>query len=183
MGQQQLLLLVLGIVIVGLAVVVGIQAFGENQKKSNQDAMVNDGIRIASDAQAWALKPAAFGGGEGDFTVHASTRLRDSRLREESQRQRTRTSTAVTPHAWYRRNRRKRSSQRARTTTPALRSRTLRSVVSTPGHQDDCRRYRSDLPKSDRALTSAPRHCRLWRPVCSGRRGASRCGTVAQCRL
>ena len=63
MGQQQLLLLVLGIVIVGLAVVVGIQAFGENQKKSNADAMVNDGVRIASDVQAWKLKPAAFGGG------------------------------------------------------------------------------------------------------------------------
>ncbi len=62
MGQQQLLLLVLGIVIVGLAVVVGIQAFGENQNKANADAMVDDGIRIASDAQAWALKPAAFGG-------------------------------------------------------------------------------------------------------------------------
>ena len=66
MGQQQLLLLVLGIVIVGLAVVVGIQAFGENQKKANQDAMVNDGIRIASDAQAWVLKPTAFGGGNND---------------------------------------------------------------------------------------------------------------------
>ncbi len=67
MGQQQLLLLVLGIVIVGLAVVVGIQAFGENQKKANADAMVNDGVRLASDAQAWALKPTAFGGGNGDF--------------------------------------------------------------------------------------------------------------------
>ena len=63
MGQQQLLLLVLGIVIVGLAVVVGIQAFSENQKKANADAVVNDAIRIASDAQAWKLKPAAFGGG------------------------------------------------------------------------------------------------------------------------
>jgi hypothetical protein len=63
MGQQQLLLLVLGIVIVGLAVVVGIQAFSENQKKANSDALVNDAIRIASDAQAWKLKPAAFGGG------------------------------------------------------------------------------------------------------------------------
>ena len=67
MGQQQLLLLVLGIVIVGLAVVVGIQAFGENQKKSNADALVNDGVRIASDAQAWALKPTAFGGGNGSL--------------------------------------------------------------------------------------------------------------------
>lgn len=68
MGQQQLLLLVLGIVIVGLAVVVGIQAFGENQKKANADAIVNDVIRIASDAQAWSLKPKAFGGGDGAFT-------------------------------------------------------------------------------------------------------------------
>ena len=65
MGQQQLLLLVLGIVIVGLAVVVGIQAFSENQVKANSDAMVNDGVRIASDVQAWALKPAAFGGNGG----------------------------------------------------------------------------------------------------------------------
>ncbi|MEM8559345.1 MAG: hypothetical protein AAGG50_16105 [Bacteroidota bacterium] len=67
MGQQQLLLLVLGIVIVGLAVVVGIQAFSENQTKANADAQVNDAIRIASDAQAWALKPTAFGGGNGVF--------------------------------------------------------------------------------------------------------------------
>lgn len=65
MGQQQLLLLVLGIVIVGLSVVVGIQAFGENQKKANADALVNDAIRIASDIQAWKLKPTAFGGGAG----------------------------------------------------------------------------------------------------------------------
>ena len=62
MGQQQLLLLVLGIVIVGLAVVVGIQAFAENQKKANADALVMTSMRIASDAQAWLRKPAAFGG-------------------------------------------------------------------------------------------------------------------------
>ena len=68
MGQQQLLLLVLGIVIVGLAVVVGIQAFSENQAKANVDAMTNDAIRFASDSQAWALKPTAFGGGDGAFT-------------------------------------------------------------------------------------------------------------------
>lgn len=77
MGQQQLLLLVLGIVIVGLAVVVGIQAFGENQAKANADALVNDGVRIASDAQAWALKPQAFGGGANnpDATPFAGLNL------------------------------------------------------------------------------------------------------------
>ena len=69
MGQQQLLLLVLGIVIVGLAVVVGIQAFSENQISANADAMVNDGVRIASDIQAWALKPSQFGGmGDGSLS-------------------------------------------------------------------------------------------------------------------
>ena len=69
MGQQQLLLLVLGVVIVGLAVVVGIQAFSENQKSANADALVNDGIRLASDIQAWANKPPQFGGMADDETL------------------------------------------------------------------------------------------------------------------
>ena len=63
MGQQQLLLLVLGIVIVGLAVVVGIQAFAVNQKKANIDAMQLTSMRLASEAQAWLQTPTSFGGG------------------------------------------------------------------------------------------------------------------------
>ena len=62
MGQQQLLLLVLGIVIVGLAVVIGINMFSINQSKANADAMINEALRMASDIQAWALKPGMFGG-------------------------------------------------------------------------------------------------------------------------
>lgn len=73
MGQQQLLLLVLGIVIVGIAVVAGIQAFSEGKDKAKQDAAVTDAMRIISDTQAWKLKPQAFGGGDNgtpaaDFT-------------------------------------------------------------------------------------------------------------------
>jgi hypothetical protein len=63
MGQQQLLLLVLGIVIVGLAVIVGVQAFSENQKKANVDALTLTSMRIASEAQAWLRTPISFGGG------------------------------------------------------------------------------------------------------------------------
>lgn len=85
MGQQQLLLLVLGIVIVGLAVVAGIQAFSENQVKANADAMVNDALRIASDAQAWRLKPAAFGGGAGNVSTAPWTGLTFSQLGYVSQ--------------------------------------------------------------------------------------------------
>lgn len=62
MGQQQLILLVLATVIVGLATVVGIRAFNENTDKSNVDAMMQDAVRIASDAQAALQKPTSFGG-------------------------------------------------------------------------------------------------------------------------
>ena len=62
MGQQQLILLVLATVIVGLATVVGIRAFSENSAKASADALTQDAIRIASDLQAWKLKPAPFGG-------------------------------------------------------------------------------------------------------------------------
>lgn len=71
MGQQQLILLVLSTIIVGLAIVVGIRAFSENNVKSNADAMTQDMVRIASDAQAWKVKPQAFGGSpdatKGDY--------------------------------------------------------------------------------------------------------------------
>jgi hypothetical protein len=62
MGQQQLILLVLATVIVGLATVVGIRAFSENADKSNADAMLQDAIRIANDIQAARQKPAPLGG-------------------------------------------------------------------------------------------------------------------------
>lgn len=67
MGQQQLILLVLATVIVGLATVVGIRAFSENSVKSNADAMMQDAVRIANDLQAWKQKPAPFGG-QGSVT-------------------------------------------------------------------------------------------------------------------
>ena len=62
MGQQQLILLVLATVIVGVAIVVGIRAFTENSAKSNADAMTQDAVRMANDAQAWFKKPIPFGG-------------------------------------------------------------------------------------------------------------------------
>ncbi|MEM8556890.1 MAG: hypothetical protein AAGG50_03510 [Bacteroidota bacterium] len=64
MGQQQLLLLVLGIVLVGLAVVVGIQAFEENQRKTRQDQTMVLLSDIAAKAIAWKKTPVAMGGGD-----------------------------------------------------------------------------------------------------------------------
>jgi len=62
MGQQQLLLLVLSTVIVGLATVAGIQAFSENQAQSNADALTQQALNYASDLQAHYQKPEQFGG-------------------------------------------------------------------------------------------------------------------------
>ena len=62
MGQQQLILLALAVVIVGGAIVVGIRAFSENAIKSNADTMMQDAVRVANDLQAWKQKPAPFGG-------------------------------------------------------------------------------------------------------------------------
>lgn len=52
MVQQQLLLLVLGIVIVGLAVVVGIQAFDDSAAQAEADALTMDAMQIATAAKA-----------------------------------------------------------------------------------------------------------------------------------
>lgn len=66
MGQQQLLLLVLAIVIVGLAVVAGIQAFAENQRKANVDGLTMTSTRLAVEAQTWLRTPIMRGGGMPD---------------------------------------------------------------------------------------------------------------------
>ncbi len=68
MGQQQLLLLVIGIVIVGLAVVVGIQQFGEGRQKADVDRLTAEAVRMATGASAWRQTPVALGGGKGDAT-------------------------------------------------------------------------------------------------------------------
>ena len=54
MGQQQLLLIVLGTIIVGVAVVVGINLFTQGAINAERDAMLQDVNGIASNAAAHA---------------------------------------------------------------------------------------------------------------------------------
>ena len=63
MGQQQLLLLVLGIVVVGLAVIVGVQAFGESREQSRLDQRMAGLTDVATRVQAWSQTPSMMGGG------------------------------------------------------------------------------------------------------------------------
>jgi len=68
MGQQQLLLIVLGVIIVGIAVVVGINLFNANAEESAKDTMVSEGTNLGAMAQQYYKKPVALGGGGNDFT-------------------------------------------------------------------------------------------------------------------
>ncbi len=68
MGQQQLLLIVLGVIIVGIAVVVGINVFTASASQSNRDAVIADLTNIAAMAQQYYRKPTALGGGGNTFT-------------------------------------------------------------------------------------------------------------------
>ncbi|MEM6784501.1 MAG: hypothetical protein AAF624_12295 [Bacteroidota bacterium] len=77
MGQQQLLLLVLGIVIVGIAVVTGIESFEENQAKSEFDRYAQMGVELAAEIIAWYQKPAALGGAGEDPSKLATITISD----------------------------------------------------------------------------------------------------------
>ena len=68
MGQQQLLLLVLSAIIVGIAIVVGINLFSEGAVQANQDAVTQDVATIGARAQEWYRKPKELGGGGHSFT-------------------------------------------------------------------------------------------------------------------
>ena len=67
MGQQQLLLIVLGVIIVGIAIAVGISMFSSSAASANRDAVVNDLNNLAAKAQQYWRKPAEMGGGNHSF--------------------------------------------------------------------------------------------------------------------
>ena len=67
MGQQQLLLIVLGVIVVGIAVVVGINLFTANAVSANRDGVVADLTNLGAMAQQFYRKPTAMGGGGNSF--------------------------------------------------------------------------------------------------------------------
>lgn len=72
MGQQQLLLIILGVIIVGIAVAVGITMFQDNAVSANKDAVTNDLVNLAAKAQQHFRKPVALGGGGNTFQKDAT---------------------------------------------------------------------------------------------------------------
>jgi Tfp pilus assembly protein PilE len=67
MGNQQILMIVLGMIIVGIAISIGIILVQEQSVASNRDAMSTDLMNIAVRAQQYYNTPTRMGGGGGTF--------------------------------------------------------------------------------------------------------------------
>lgn len=68
MGQQQLLLIVLGVIIVGIAILLGIIIFRQNSIDQKRDMVINEGMTLANNALTYYRKPSSLGGGQNSFT-------------------------------------------------------------------------------------------------------------------
>ena len=68
MGQQQVLLLILVSIIVGIMTIVGINTFQANRTESNKDIIRQQVLQAASKGQMYYKKHPARGGGGGAFT-------------------------------------------------------------------------------------------------------------------
>ncbi len=69
MGTQQILLIVLSVIIVGIAVAVGISMFNSQAVNANRQAIVSDMNNFGAQAMAYYRSPASHGGGAGTWTL------------------------------------------------------------------------------------------------------------------
>ncbi|MBI3003831.1 MAG: hypothetical protein HYY49_00260 [Ignavibacteriales bacterium] len=67
MGTQQMLYVALGVIIVGIAIVVGVTAFQANAIESSRNALVDDLLFFATKARSYFWKPLNLGGGNNSF--------------------------------------------------------------------------------------------------------------------
>ena len=67
MGQQQLLLIVLGMMVVGTAVIIGINMFSAAETEANREQLVSALTSLGVMAQVYYQTPAMFGGGNRKF--------------------------------------------------------------------------------------------------------------------
>jgi len=80
MGQQQLLLLILGVIIVGIALAVGVQQFAAQSTQSNKDGVTSSVINVAANAYQYKLRPSTLGGGSRSYvgyTIPSKMRFDD----------------------------------------------------------------------------------------------------------
>jgi hypothetical protein len=67
LGQQQILLIVLGIVVIAITVAVGMSLFRAHAISSKRDILTNETINIAAQAISYYKRTREFGGGGKSF--------------------------------------------------------------------------------------------------------------------
>jgi len=67
LGQQQLLLIVMAIIIVGIAIAVSIQLFRSNAIEQKRDILIEETTSLGLMALQYFKKPAELGGGSHSF--------------------------------------------------------------------------------------------------------------------
>ncbi|MCF7859299.1 MAG: hypothetical protein K9N07_08280 [Candidatus Cloacimonetes bacterium] len=69
MGYQQILMLVLGVIIIGLSAAVGLSMFTNEMKKINRQSIISDMNIFAGVANAYYKAPSNLGGGNREWDV------------------------------------------------------------------------------------------------------------------
>lgn len=67
MGQQQLLLIILGVIVVGIAIAVGISQFSGNSTQANKDGVTSGLINLSANAYQFRIRPTTMGGGSNSY--------------------------------------------------------------------------------------------------------------------
>jgi hypothetical protein len=68
MGTQQMLLIIVGVIVVGIAIAVGLSLFNSTSAESNRDAIVNDMMNLSQYAYRYKLTPIPYGGGGRSYS-------------------------------------------------------------------------------------------------------------------
>jgi hypothetical protein len=67
MGQQQLLLIILGVIVVGIAIAVGISQFSAHSIQANKDGVTSSLINLAANTYQYRIRPTTIGGGSYSY--------------------------------------------------------------------------------------------------------------------
>jgi len=99
MGTQQLLLIIIGVIVVGLAIAAGIWLFSGNSVSANKDAIISDLMNLGQFAVRYKMRPEPLGGGGGrsytGFTIPAKLATNENATYTSVAAPRSLTFTAV----------------------------------------------------------------------------------------
>jgi hypothetical protein len=75
MGTQQLLLITLGVVLIGIMVAIGVFIFRDQSAATNRDSLINDLANHAARVQSYYRLPRVYGGGDRSFNGLTMARI------------------------------------------------------------------------------------------------------------